>query len=124
MALTLNRFHIPSIHPAEIFPLVLCVGIVIQGVTFAGVQGTGLKSLFLKDCESIAQFMWPGTDLIPRRGLMADDLALFIVPYIQVIFCLECAIRSLRASPFQPRGKYDVAVCCGTIVLMLIATWI
>jgi hypothetical protein len=55
---------------------------------------------------------------------MADRLALFIVPYIQVVFGLECAIRSLRALPFQARGKNDVTICCGVIISMLIATWI
>ena len=47
-----------------------------------------------------------------------------IVPYIQLVFGLECTLRSLRRIPFRARGKYDVTVCCGTIVLMLIATWI
>lgn len=26
--------------------------------------------------------------------------------------------------PFQARGKYDVTICCVTIVLMLIGTWL
>lgn len=33
-------------------------------------------------------------------------------------------MRSLRKTPFQPRGKYDVTICTGVIVLMLIATWV
>lgn len=40
------------------------------------------------------------------------------------MFGVECALRSLRRLPFQARGKYDVTICCGTIVLMLIVTWI
>jgi hypothetical protein len=40
--------------------LILSVGIFIQGLLFAGVQGTGLKSLDVKGCGTIAQFMWPG----------------------------------------------------------------
>jgi hypothetical protein len=55
-----RRFFILSIHPAETFPLVLSIGIVIQGLVFAGVQGTGLKSLMVKGCGTIAQVMWPG----------------------------------------------------------------
>lgn len=47
-----------------------------------------------------------------------------IVPYIHLVFGLECTIRSLRRIPFQARGKYDVTICVGTIILMLIATWI
>jgi di/tricarboxylate transporter len=50
--------------------------------------------------------------------------ALFIVPYIQLVFGLECASRSLRRLPFQARGKYDVTICLAVIVLMLIGTWI
>jgi len=47
-----------------------------------------------------------------------------IVPYIQLVFGLECTFRSLRKLPFQARGKYDVTICCGVIILMLIVTWI
>lgn len=38
----------------------LAIGIVIQGLVFAGVQGLGLTSLFATGCGLIAQFMWPG----------------------------------------------------------------
>ncbi len=51
-------------------------------------------------------------------------IAMFIVPYLQVVFGLECTLRSFRAIPFQARGKYDVTICCGTVVLMLIITWV
>lgn len=56
-----RKFCVSSIHPAETFPLVLAIGIVIQGLVFAGVQGEGLTSLFTSNCKVIAQFMWPGT---------------------------------------------------------------
>lgn len=46
------------------------------------------------------------------------------MPYIQLVFGLECAIRSTKRLPFQPRGKYDVAICLVVVVLMLVATWI
>ena len=49
---------------------------------------------------------------------------MFIVPYIQLVFGTECAIRSFRSTPFQARGKWDVTICCGVVVLMLILTWI
>lgn len=105
-----SKFCVSSIHPAETFPLVLAIGIFLQGLVFAVVQGEGLRSLYLTtECDTIAQFMWP---------------ALFIVPYIQLVFGLECAIRSFRATPFQPRGKYDVTLCIAAVVLMLIGTWV
>lgn len=54
-----RKYFILSIHPAETFPLILFLGIFIQGLVFAGVQGTGLTSLEVKGCGTIAQFMWP-----------------------------------------------------------------
>lgn len=119
-----RKFCIKSIHPAETFPLVLAVGIVVQGLAFAGVQGEGLQSSNTKGCSLIAQFMWPGMWLRFLERINANESALFIVPYIQVVFGLECAIRSMRKLPFQARGKYDVTICSGAIVVMLIATWI
>ncbi|KAF7889178.1 hypothetical protein EAF00_009478 [Botryotinia globosa] len=104
-----SKLCVSMIHPAETFPLVLSIGIVIQGLIFAAVQGEGLHSLFTFGCGTIAQFMW---------------IALFIVPYIQLVFGLECAIRSLKKTPFQSRGRFDVSICLGTIVLMLVGTWI
>lgn len=50
--------------------------------------------------------------------------ALFIVPYLQLVFGMECAIRSLRGIPFQGRGKYDVTICLVVVLIMLIVTWI
>lgn len=61
-----NRKHChKSIHPAETFPLILAIGIAIQGLVFVGVQSTGLSSLFTDGCSVIAQFMWPG--MLPVR---------------------------------------------------------
>jgi hypothetical protein len=57
-------------------------------------------------------------------GIELTNLALFIVPYLQLVFGVECALRSLRRLPFQARGKYDVTICCGVVVLMLIGTWL
>lgn len=64
-----SKFCVKSIHPAETFPLVLAIGIVIQGLVFAGVQGEGLKSLFTTGCQTIAQFMWPGKLIDPASEL-------------------------------------------------------
>ena len=64
-----RKFCVSSIHPAETYPLVLAIGIVIQGLVFAGVQGMGLESLFTNGCENIAQFMWPGTSTCSHGGV-------------------------------------------------------
>lgn len=125
LILTDNRkFCISSIHPAETFPLILAIGIVIQGTAFAIIQAQGLSSLSIKGCSTISQVMWPGMYMLHCSIATLNHLAIMIVPYIQLLFGLECTFRSLRALPFQARGKYDVTICCGVIVLMLIATWI
>lgn len=47
-------------HPAETFPLVLALGIVVQGIIFAVAQSFGLESLMIDRCSTIAQFVFPG----------------------------------------------------------------
>ncbi|KHJ35980.1 hypothetical protein EV44_g6393 [Erysiphe necator] len=104
-----SKFCVSSIHPAETFPLILAIFIFIQGLIFAGVQGRGLKALFTDGCAELSQLVWP---------------AIFMVPYVQLVFGIECTLRSLRSIPFQARGKYDVSICLCVVMLMLIATWI
>jgi hypothetical protein len=48
--------------------------------------------------------------------------AIFIVPYIHIVFGIECAIRSVRKGGFPARGKYDVSICLAVIVSMLLVT--
>lgn len=62
--------------------------------------------------------------LQPHQSTSANQSGLFIVPYLQLVFGLECAFRSLRKLPFQARGRYDVVICVGVVVLMLIGTWV
>ena len=50
--------------------------------------------------------------------------ALFIVPFLQTVFGIECALRSLRRLPFQARGKYDVVICSFVVVVMTVGVWI
>lgn len=46
------------------------------------------------------------------------------MPYLQLVFGMETAIRSFRSIPFQERGKYDVTICLLVVLIMLIVTWI
>lgn len=46
--------------PAESFPLVLSVGIVVQGIVFAVAQSTGLDHLLTLGCTITSQMMLPG----------------------------------------------------------------
>ncbi|KAL2167710.1 hypothetical protein VTG60DRAFT_886 [Thermothelomyces hinnuleus] len=94
---------------ADVYPLVLSVGIFIQSCIFAGVQSTGLDSFFGVGCTWIAQLMLP---------------AVFIAPYTQLVFGVEIAIRALRKKPFAPRGKYNVSICLSIVGMLLLANFL
>ncbi|QSZ37777.1 hypothetical protein DSL72_008876 [Monilinia vaccinii-corymbosi] len=55
-----SKLWVSMIHPAETFPLVLSIGIIIQGIIFAAVQVEGLHSLYKSGCSTIAQLLWIG----------------------------------------------------------------
>ncbi|KAM0335820.1 hypothetical protein ACHAQA_000870 [Verticillium albo-atrum] len=95
--------------PAETFPLVLSLGIVVQGITFAVAQSTGLKSMLILGCTITSQMMLP---------------AVFIVPYIQFVFGLEVTSRALRQQPFAGRGKWTVAGCLAIVGTLLLITFV
>jgi hypothetical protein len=120
-----RKFCISKIHPAETFPLVLAIGVVIQGCAFVAAQSVGMSSLLTNGCANVAQYTFPG--MMRWLGCVMIYLtlaAIFLVPYIQIVFGIECAIRSLRKQPFQPRGKYDVTICLVVVLLMGIGTWV
>ncbi|KAI0194612.1 hypothetical protein F4808DRAFT_335255 [Astrocystis sublimbata] len=91
----------------DVYPFVLSLGIVAQGIIFAVAQGQGLNSLFQPGCALISQFMWPG---------------IFIVPYIQLVFTIETTLRALKANPFPPRSYWTVTICLTIIKIALLAT--
>ncbi|GKT77714.1 hypothetical protein ColTof4_10137 [Colletotrichum tofieldiae] len=95
--------------PAETFPLILSVGIVVQGIVFAVAQSTGLDHLLTLGCTITSQMMLP---------------AVFIVPYIQLVFALEVAIRSLRKNPLPPRSKWNVTICLAIVGTFLLVTYL
>lgn len=75
MLIVTRKFCVSSIHPAETFPLVQAIAIIVQGVIFAVVQGAGLSSLFVQQdtCGSVARFMWAGMLIrVLIRGFKAD----------------------------------------------------
>ncbi|KAJ8123040.1 hypothetical protein O1611_g9690 [Lasiodiplodia mahajangana] len=91
----------------DVYPFILSLGIVGQGIIFAVSQAQGLDSLFRPGCALISQFMWP---------------AIFIVPYIQLVFTIETTIRALKSNPFPPRSKWTVAICLTIVKIALLAT--
>ncbi|KAI1487594.1 hypothetical protein F5X96DRAFT_140545 [Biscogniauxia mediterranea] len=91
----------------ELYPFFLSLGITIQGIIFAVSQSEGLEGLFIAGCTLISQFMWP---------------AIFIVPYIQLVFGIEITLRAVRKRPFPSRGKWDVTICLTVISVFLLIT--
>ncbi|KAI0405205.1 hypothetical protein F4802DRAFT_188019 [Xylaria palmicola] len=91
----------------DVYPFFLSLGIVGQGIIFAVSQAQGLSSLFKPGCGLISQFMWP---------------AIFIVPYVQLVFTIETTLRALKSNPFPPRSKWTVAICLTIVKIGLIAT--
>ncbi|KAI1171248.1 hypothetical protein F4777DRAFT_67538 [Nemania sp. FL0916] len=95
------------IRSPDVYPFILSLGIVGQGVIFVVAQSEGLDSLFRPGCALISQFTWPG---------------IFIVPYIQLVFAVETTLRALKSSPFPPRSKWTVAICITIVTIALLAT--
>ncbi|KAI8947927.1 hypothetical protein F4801DRAFT_486215 [Xylaria longipes] len=91
----------------DVYPFILSLGIVGQGIIFVVSQAQGLDSLFQPGCALISQFMWPG---------------IFIVPYIQLVFAIETTLRALKSNPFPPRSKWTVAICLTIVKIALLAT--
>ncbi|KAK1754778.1 hypothetical protein QBC47DRAFT_226079 [Echria macrotheca] len=94
----------------EVFPLVLSLCIVVQGITFAVAQSTGLDALIGTGCTLMGQLMFP---------------AVFLAPYTQLVFGIEMAIRALRKDqPFAPRAKWTVTICLAIIGLLTLINFL
>lgn len=98
---------IRCVRGSQTYPFILSLGITIQGIIFAVSQSYGLNGLFIPGCAIISQIMWP---------------AIFIVPYIQLVFGLEVAFRALKKRPFPPRGKWNIAICLVIVKVLLVIT--
>ncbi|KAK5658498.1 hypothetical protein OQA88_1890 [Cercophora sp. LCS_1] len=95
----------------EVYPLVLSFCIVVQGITFAAAQSTGLEKLVDTGCTMIGQLMLP---------------AVFLAPYTQLVFGVEAAIRALRKKdqPFAPRAKWNVTICLAIIGILSLVNFL
>lgn len=51
-------------------------------------------------------------------------LAVFLAPYIQLVFAVEITMRALRKKPFPPRGKWTVAICVTVIGLLTLTNFL
>lgn len=55
--------------------------------------------------------------------LLTSPLALFLVPFIHLVFGVETAFRGVR-SQFAPRGKWNITICLGVVGAMTLVTLI
>ncbi|KAL8688180.1 MAG: hypothetical protein Q9218_005844 [Villophora microphyllina] len=96
------------VHPAEVFPLVISVAIVVQGTASIAVQSV-LSNKSTLNCKVIPQIVWP---------------TLWIVPYTMLVFGLETTFRSLHRKRFQHQRWRNVGFCVIAMIVMVLATWV
>ncbi|KAL7797557.1 hypothetical protein V8C37DRAFT_407939 [Trichoderma ceciliae] len=99
------------IDTTEIFPFALSIGIIAQGIVYVISQTKGLQGLLILGCTSISQAMLP---------------ALFLVPFIQLLFGLETTVQALRRRPFPRQSGWVISACLliviiGTVAMYLVA---
>jgi hypothetical protein len=127
ISLTMNRRFdfLWNLHPAESFPLLLGLFILIQQFSFVAIQAKALKSVFIQDCRVSSQVVFTREFRCQMNWSRANLwLEIFVVGYIHFIFGLEMTIRSLRRTRFTPRPKYTTAVCTVIVLIMCILTWL
>jgi hypothetical protein len=54
--------------------------------------------------------------------VLTNDLAIFIVPFLQVVFAVELTLRGIRTKPFPPRGKWRVVICLAIFKTLILIT--
>ncbi|KAK5993276.1 hypothetical protein PT974_06705 [Cladobotryum mycophilum] len=89
----------------DIFPLVLSLGIVVQGVIFIVVQASGFGGPLMSNCASNSRAMLP---------------ALFIVPYLHLVFGLESTFQAVRRQPFPKQSKWTSLICLIVVIAGLV----
>ncbi|PHH92707.1 hypothetical protein CDD83_5730 [Cordyceps sp. RAO-2017] len=106
--LTLRTSYWTVIGPRETLPFILSLGIVAQGIIFAVAQSHGLGAVLISGCPPVSQMTLP---------------ALFIVPFIQLVFGLETTARALRRQPFPAAPRWTLLVCLGLVLAGLIISY-
>ncbi|KAH8840677.1 hypothetical protein MCOR27_005609 [Pyricularia oryzae] len=106
---SIRRDGLNFVAGADVYPLFLSLGIMIQGIIFAVAQSSGLENIFTAGCTQIAQSMLP---------------ALLLVPIIQLVFALEVTFRGIRSQPFAKRGPWAVRLCLILIGLSTLGAFV
>ncbi|CAF3462122.1 unnamed protein product [Fusarium graminearum] len=90
----------------DIYPFVLSIGIVTQGIVYATAQAKGLESLMILECH-----MFDTTNTLA---------AFFVAPFIQLIFGLELTIRITKPNIFPFRGRFNTVACLASVGTLLL----
>ncbi|KAH0534164.1 hypothetical protein FGG08_007242 [Glutinoglossum americanum] len=123
-------YFLTNIHPAETFPLIVSVAVIIQGFIFAGVESMGLSKFRVSGCTKISEVVWTG--MLPEtavmssmkgRTLTAFTTAIWLVPITIKVFAAETAIRALRNPRFPPRGRKTIPACLAAILILIVVMW-
>ncbi|KAL7274310.1 hypothetical protein RUND412_002803 [Rhizina undulata] len=94
----------------EVFPLVLALGIIIQGILLGILEGKALRGSDMGgNCQQDSVIAWT---------------ALWIVPYIVLTFTFETTIRAVLLPRFKPRSTYVLICCISACLILTILTWI
>ncbi|KAI9808553.1 MAG: hypothetical protein M1825_003702 [Sarcosagium campestre] len=89
--------------------MVLANAVIIQAIIFAGVQGYSMRSVVSDRCKQTGRIIWP---------------AIWIPAYVTLVFGVEAFVRIFRKSDFPPRGRYNVRICIGVVLVALFITWL
>ncbi len=109
-----RRFWLFNIHSAETFPLILAIGIFIQGLIFAGSQGIGMSSLNADGCSTISQLMFPGKPTRFMKTASADTLSYFYCSIYST--CFRPRMRHSSPSKVSISSSWQIRRCnlCGS----------
>ncbi|KAF4119608.1 hypothetical protein GMORB2_4517 [Geosmithia morbida] len=103
-----GKRSLPPPSPWMVYPLILSLAIVAQGIIFAVEQAKGLQGFVIQGCIPVAQAMMP---------------ALFIVPVVQLILGFETAVASLFRRAFPPRARWVYPTCIAVSVAGLLGLY-
>ncbi|KAF2428056.1 hypothetical protein EJ08DRAFT_327698 [Tothia fuscella] len=99
-----------DLHPAESFPMILGLVIILQQATFVAIQSRALDSVFVQLCNVSSQ---------------AVMIEIFVTAYLHLVFGMEMTIRALKQNrPFAPKRRFTTAICCAAALFLTLATWV
>jgi hypothetical protein len=111
--LTLNRKFgfLLNLHPAERFPFMISIVIILQEIYFIGVQASALRTVRVTACGGIVSTLLYPCELYYTNHFQAHfltfGLALFVLGYVHIVWGVELTVKSLRGVPFSNSYRYS-----------------